>query len=159
MDRAGRLGLPLTIPQRVESARTGTNPSVICRVPSGWVVLCDLQFLSGYCILLPDPVVPSLNDLNRKGRSEFLCDMATVGDALMEVTGAYRINYAIAGNTDPYLHAHIVPRYLTEPDELRKGLPWSHPQAEIDALLFDYNRDKPLMERLCQVIENQLNRP
>jgi diadenosine tetraphosphate (Ap4A) HIT family hydrolase len=145
-----------TIPQRVEAARAGTNPTVICRVPSGWVVLCDTQFLSGYCILLPDPVVPSLNDLKRAQRAEYLCDMATVGDALMEVTGAYRINYAIAGNTDPYLHAHIVPRYLTEPEELRKGLPWSHPHAERDSMLFDYERDKPLMQQLRQAIEKRL---
>jgi diadenosine tetraphosphate (Ap4A) HIT family hydrolase len=82
--------------------------------------------------------------------------MAMVGDALLEVTGAYRINYAIAGNTDPFLHAHIVPRYLTEPEVLRKGLPWSHPQAEIDSVLFDYDRDKPLMEILCQAIEKHL---
>ena len=145
-----------TIPQRVEAARAGTNLTVICRVPSGWVVLCDTQFLRGYCILLPDPVVPSLNDLKRAQRAEYLCDMATVGDALMEVTGAYRINYAIAGNTDPYLHAHIVPRYLTEPEELRKGLPWSHPHEERDSLLFDYERDKPLMQQLRQAIEKRL---
>ena len=145
-----------TIPQRVEAARAGTNPTVICRVPSGWVVLCDTQFLRGYCILLPDPVVPSLNDLKRAQRAEYLCDMATVGDALLEVTGAYRINYAIAGNTDPYLHAHIVPRYLTEPEELRKGLPWSHPHEERDSLLFDYERDKPLMQQLRQAIEKRL---
>ncbi len=144
-----------TIPQRVEAARAGTNPTVICHVPSGWVVLCDTQFLRGYCILLPDPVVPSLNDLNRTQRSEYLCDMATVGDALLEVTGAYRINYAIAGNTDPYLHAHIVPRYMTEPEELRKGLPWSHPHEERDSLLFDYERDKPLMQQLRQAIEKR----
>src|SRR4030042_3722085 len=143
-----------SIPERVESIRAGTNPPLICRVPSGWVVLCDLQFLSGYCILLPDPVVSSLNDLNRIQRAEYLCDMALVGDALMEVTGAYRINYAITGNTDPYLHAHIVPRYLSEPDELRKGLPWSHPQAEIDSVLFAFDRDKPLMQPLCPATQN-----
>jgi len=148
--------LPPTIPQRVEAARAGNNPALICRVPSGWVILCDLQFLSGYCILLPDPVVPSLNDLNHQGRSGFLSDMALVGDALIEVTGAYRINYAIAGNSDPYLHAHIVPCYLSEPDEYSKGLPWSHPQAEIDSLLFDLARDKSLMEKLRHAIEFKL---
>jgi diadenosine tetraphosphate (Ap4A) HIT family hydrolase len=79
-----------------------------------------------------------------------------VGDALLEVTGAYRINYTIAGNTDPYLHAHIVPRYLTEPEELRKGLPWSHPKEEMDSLLFDYERDKQLMQLLRQAIEKRL---
>lgn len=129
---------------------------MICCVPSGWVVLCDTQFLSGYCILLADPVVASLNDLSRLKRTEFLSDMVTVGDALLEVTNAYRINYAIAGNADPYLHAHIVPRYMSEPEELRKGLPWSHPHSERDSLLFDYEHDKPLMDRIKQAIESRL---
>ncbi len=44
--------------QRVEMARAGTNPTVICRVPSGWMVLADEQFLRGYSLLLPDPLVP-----------------------------------------------------------------------------------------------------
>lgn len=150
------MSMSITIQERVDTARAGTNPTVICRVPSGWVVLCDTQFLSGYCILLADPVIASLNDLSRLKRAEFLSDMVTVGDALLEVTDAYRINYAIAGNTDPYLHAHIVPRYMSEPEELRKGLPWSHPHSERDSLLFDYERDKSLMDRIKQAIESRL---
>ncbi len=148
--------MPATIPQRIEAAWAGSNQTVVCRVPSGWVVLSDMQFLSGYSILLADPVVRSLNELNQAKRVEYLCDMALIGDALMEVTGAYRINYMIAGNSDPYLHAHIIPRYLSEPEELRKGLPWSHPQAEIDTVLFDPSRDRALMSRLKQAIENRL---
>jgi diadenosine tetraphosphate (Ap4A) HIT family hydrolase len=144
-----------TIPQRIETAREGTNPTLICRVPSGWVVLCDMQFLSGYCILLADPPVSTLNDLDRARREQFLSDMTTVGDALTEVTGAYRINYAVAGNTDPYLHAHIVPRYLTEPEALRKGLPWSYPKTDIDTIRFDFERDKPLMEQLRKAIQKR----
>jgi hypothetical protein len=46
------------IHQRVEAARAGTNPTVICQMPSGWAVLCDNQYLRGYTILLSDPVVP-----------------------------------------------------------------------------------------------------
>ena len=148
--------MPISIPERVENARAGTNPTVICAVPSGWAVLCDTQFLSGYCILLADPVVPSLNELSLPKRAEFLSDMATIGDAILEVTGAYRINYAIAGNTDPYLHAHIVPRYMSEPEEFRRSLPWSHPHAERDTLLFDYGRDQQLMLRLSQAIKQRL---
>ena len=148
--------MPDTIPQRVEAARAGTNPSLICRVPSGWVVLCDMQFLRGYCILLSDPVVPSLNQLNRLQRAEYLCDMAMVGDALMEITGAYRVNYAIAGNSDPYLHAHIIPRYMTEPESIRKGLPWSYPKSIIEASMFDVKRDQELIRQLNQAINKRL---
>ena len=115
--------MAITIPDPIAAARAGTTPAVICRVPSGWTVMCDMQFLRGYTILLADPPVASINDLDRLKRAEYLCDMALVGDALLEVTGAYRINYGIMGNSDPFLHAHIVPRYLTEPENLRTGLP------------------------------------
>jgi diadenosine tetraphosphate (Ap4A) HIT family hydrolase len=142
--------MPENFPDRVEQARNGTHPALICHLSSGWVVLCDLQFLRGYCILLADPIVRSLNDLSQFKRSEFLCDMALVGDALTEVTGAYRINYAIAGNSDPYLHAHIVPRFMSEPESMRKGLPWSYPQSTMDANLFDYERAQELIQQLKQ---------
>ncbi len=80
---------------------------VICRVPSGWAVLGDTQFLRGYSLLLPDPVVPDLNTLSKIQRAEFLHDMTVLGDALLEVTGAARINYEILGNSEPALHAHV----------------------------------------------------
>ena len=114
-----------------------------------------MQYLRGYSILMPDPVVESLNDLDRAQRAEYLCDMALVGDALMEVTGAYRINYAILGNSDPVLHAHIVPRYRNEPDELRNRLPWAYPQEIINATMFDYEHEKDLMKEIAAAIQTR----
>jgi diadenosine tetraphosphate (Ap4A) HIT family hydrolase len=145
-----------TIIERVDQARAGTNPALICHIPTGWVVLSDMQYLRGYCILLADPIVPSLNDLNRIQRAEFLCDMAMVGDALIEVTRAYRINYAIAGNTDPYLHAHIIPRYMTESVDYRTSHPWSYPASTMQATLFDIERDQDLIRQIKQSIEKCL---
>jgi diadenosine tetraphosphate (Ap4A) HIT family hydrolase len=144
------------IHKQVESARSGSNPTVICRVPAGWVVLANVQFLRGYSILLPDPVVASLNALDQIRRAEFLCNMTLIGDALIEVTGAYRINYAIMGNQDPALHAHIIPRYMTEPEEIRKGSPWSYSKEIIDSTIFDYERDKDLILDLASEIQKQL---
>ncbi len=39
----------------------------------------DVQFLPGYCLLLPDPVAPSLNDLDVEARATCLLDMARIG--------------------------------------------------------------------------------
>ena len=78
----------MSVAKQVDSARAGVEHALICQLPSGWVVLCTMQYLRGYCILLPDPVIPSLNDLTRQQRITYLCDMSTVGDALLEVTGA-----------------------------------------------------------------------
>jgi diadenosine tetraphosphate (Ap4A) HIT family hydrolase len=112
------------ISQRVEMARNGTNDKVICRLTSGWVVMGDVQFLPGYCLLLPDPVVPSLNDLDAEARATYLLDMARIGDAVLQATGAVRMNYEILGNSEPELHCHLFPRYATEPEEKRKMPVW-----------------------------------
>jgi diadenosine tetraphosphate (Ap4A) HIT family hydrolase len=145
----------MSVAKQVESARAGLEPALICQVSSGWVVLCRMQYLRGYCILLPDPLVPSLNDLTQQQRATYLCDMAIVGDALLEVIGAYRINYAIMGNSDQALHSHIVPRYLTEPDRFRENTPWSYPQEIMDSTLFDYDRDKDLMLQIHDAIRKR----
>jgi diadenosine tetraphosphate (Ap4A) HIT family hydrolase len=112
------------IADRVELARRGANPAVVCRLPSGWVVIGDVQVLPGYCLLLADPIVPSLNDLADARRAEFLRDMTTLGDAILQVTSAERINYEILGNSEPELHSHLFPRYATEPPELRQLPAW-----------------------------------
>jgi diadenosine tetraphosphate (Ap4A) HIT family hydrolase len=112
------------IAERVELARTGKNPWVITRLPSGWAVMGDVQFLPGYCLLLADPVVPSLNDLSIEARGQFLQDMVKIGDAILKATNAFRINYEILGNSEPELHAHIFPRYMSEPDEKRRMPAW-----------------------------------
>lgn len=112
------------IADRIALARSGNNPWVISKLPSGWAVMGDVQFLPGYCLLLADPVVPGLNDLSLMLRIQFLQDMARIGDALLNSTDAYRINYEILGNSEPELHAHIFPRYMRETEERRRMPAW-----------------------------------
>ena len=112
------------ISERVEMARRGENPWVIAKMRSGWAVMGDVQFLPGYCLLLSDPVVPSLNDLNGADRVQFMQDMTTLGDVLLKVTDAFRINYEVLGNSEPELHAHIFPRYMSEQAESRRKPAW-----------------------------------
>jgi diadenosine tetraphosphate (Ap4A) HIT family hydrolase len=58
-------------------------------------------------------------------RAQFLSDMALVGDAVMAATSALRINYAMFGNLEPALHAHVFPRYADEPAATRTAQPWA----------------------------------
>jgi diadenosine tetraphosphate (Ap4A) HIT family hydrolase len=109
----------------VDLCRAGAQPGSVARLGSGWVVLGGRQVLRGYCLLLPDPVVPDLNALAAAARTQFLADMTQVGDALLAVTGAIRINYAVFGNLEPALHAHVFPRQRTEPDDIRTLQPWA----------------------------------
>ena len=144
------------IHRNVEACRAGTFAPLICRVPSGWAVLCDMQYLRGYTILLPDPVVPDLNALERAARAAYLLDMSIIGDALIKVTGAYRINYAIMGNSEPALHAHIIPRFMDEPARYRQNQPWFYPPEVMNGTPFDPVRDAQLAAQLRAAIQRHL---
>src|SRR6201993_4481600 len=59
--------LPATPPQGW-AAREGREPRVIARLFSGWALFGERQFLRGYALLLPDPVVPTLTALGAQER-------------------------------------------------------------------------------------------
>ena len=113
---------------RIESARAGTNPTVLAKMPGAFAVIGDTQFLPGYCVLLvDDPTINRLTDLPKNKRLEFLDSMDSLGQAIETACrsldpGFRRMNYEILGNTDAYLHAHLFPRYDWEPPE-QVGLP------------------------------------
>src|SRR5690242_20021856 len=111
------------IHRRVNEARAGRDDSVLARLASGWAVFGRQQFVEGYLLLLPDPVVPHLNALTGTQRAQFLQDMSWLGDALLRTLNPVRINYAIFGNVEPALHAHVVPRFTTEPEAMRTQHP------------------------------------
>ncbi len=76
-------------------------------MPSGWAVLCDVQFL-------------------------------------------------ILGNLEPALHAHIIPRYLTEPEDLRKGPAFFYDEEFRNSIRFDRERDQELLEQIAAAIQARL---
>jgi len=144
------------IHREVEQARNGVHPRVVCRTGSGWVVLAPSQVLLGYCLLLPDPVVHSLNDLPEHGRARFLLDMAHVGDAVTRVCKPLRLNYAMLGNQEQALHAHIIPRYAHEPEHLRGASIWSYHPAQWNdpAHAFDKARHAELIAKLREDLQS-----
>lgn len=113
------------IHRRVEALRAGRERTLVARMASGWAVMGDPQLLPGYSLLLPDPVVAQLNDLQGRARTQFLADVAALGDAVLAATGATRINYAVFGNVEPALHAHVIPRFADEPSRQARQQPWA----------------------------------
>jgi diadenosine tetraphosphate (Ap4A) HIT family hydrolase len=114
---------------------------------SGWLVIGDVQPLPGYCVLLADPVVESINTLDRARRTQYSLDVIQAGDALLAVTDAYRINYETLCNGEPALHTHIIPRYLAELDEKRRRLAWiAYDWAT--SRPFDVVHDGPFVQRM-----------
>jgi diadenosine tetraphosphate (Ap4A) HIT family hydrolase len=144
---------PTAIHRMVERCRADDYPAAVVRLRSGWVIMGERQVLTGYCLLLPDPVVPHLNALPSEARGQFLADMAMVGDALLDVTSALRINYAIFGNVEPALHAHIFPRQSTEPEATRSAQPWALDWNA--APVFSAERHGELKRRIAAAIQRR----
>jgi hypothetical protein len=75
---------------RIGSALRGDNPTVLARMPAGFAVIGDVQWLPGYCVLLADdPSVTRLSDLPRSARLEFLDSMERLGDAVEQIDVAF----------------------------------------------------------------------
>ncbi|MFF0890524.1 HIT family protein [Streptomyces sp. NPDC003456] len=119
---------------RVGSALRGENPTVLRRLEAGFAVIGDVQFLPGYSVLLTDdPAVQRLSELPRGRRLEFLEGMDRLGEAVERACrrlepGFRRVNLEILGNTDPFLHAHVWPRYDWEPADLVRRPVWLYPR-------------------------------
>lgn len=134
------------IHKRVSECQAGTYPKSIARISSGWVVLGDVQFLRGYSLVLPDPVVPDLNQMAENARVNLMREVTLLGDVLLEVTQARRINYEILGNLEPALHVHLFPRFDDEPEHLRLKPVWFYDWD--NAPPFDEARDRSLMDEI-----------
>ena len=109
-------------------------------------MLGDPQVLRGYCLLLPDPVVPHLQALAPELQQAFMADMVRLGRSVYEELSPVRINYALFGNVEPALHAHVIPRYPDEPADLIKAHPWAYDWSA--APVFDPLRDGCLLQAL-----------
>jgi diadenosine tetraphosphate (Ap4A) HIT family hydrolase len=118
---------------RIGAASRGENPTVLTRMETGFAAIGDVQFLPGYCVLLiDDPAITRLSDLPIQRRMAYLADMDRLAEAVERVCGRrdprfLRVNLEILGNTDPYLHAHVWPRYEWEPEEIVKKPVWLYP--------------------------------
>ncbi|WP_432142921.1 diadenosine tetraphosphate hydrolase [Streptomyces sp. bgisy084] len=119
---------------RIGAALRGENPTVLRRLDSGFAAIGDVQFLPGYSVLLVDgPQVQRLSDLPKHKRLSFLSDMDRLGEAVertcRRLDPAFRrVNLEILGNTDPFLHAHVWPRFDWEPADLVGAPVWLYPR-------------------------------
>jgi diadenosine tetraphosphate (Ap4A) HIT family hydrolase len=146
-----RYSAAMTPAERLQTLAEGRQPAMIARMSSGFAVMGDTQFLPGYSLLLAYPMVEQLTDLPRAGRLAFLGDMATLGEAVKRATGCRRVNFSIYGNLDPFLHAHVWPRYAHEDPAYRTLPPFLYPPALRDDPLvaFRVSAHGPLQERIA----------
>ncbi|MEU1820275.1 diadenosine tetraphosphate hydrolase [Streptomyces roseifaciens] len=146
---------------RIGTALRGENPTVLRRLAAGIAVMGDVQFLPGYSVLLIDePGIQRLSDLPKPKRLAFLADMDQLGEAVEQACQRLdpefrRVNLEILGNTDPFLHAHIWPRFEWEPAELVGKPVWLYPP---DRWRDEQFRLGPQHDVLRTAIGNELDR-
>lgn len=104
---------------RIGSALRGENPTVLRRLPAGFAVMGDPQWLPGYCV-------------PKAKQTEYLQSMALLGSAVERACADQdeaflRVNLEILGNADAFLHAHVWPRYGWEPTSIVKRPVWLYP--------------------------------
>ena len=111
------------------------DPSFLGRLPGGFAVFGDPQFLPGYSLMLPnDPEATRLTDLPADARRAYLTGVDLLAEAVEIACAAHdpafrRVNIEILGNTDPHLHCHIWPRYEWEPADIVLGPVWLYPES------------------------------
>lgn len=130
------------------------------QLAAGFAVIGDVQFLPGYSVLLVDePDVQRLTDLPRPKRLSFLSDMDHLGEAVERVCrrtdpAFRRVNLEILGNTDPFLHAHVWPRFEWEPSDAVGRPVWLYPQERWSDEQFKLG---PQHDALRDAISNELD--
>ena len=154
----GAIGTTGAISARVARIRAGEDPQLLARMPSGWAILGKYQphEVRGACMLLPDPVVPSPNDLAPAERAAFFTDLVLLGDAVLEVTGAERINYLVLCNQVPELHGHCIPRFASEDPGLRLQGPFEAYDFGTAPVADARGRDRELHAALAETLERLL---
>ncbi|MBT5831143.1 MAG: hypothetical protein HOH77_13225 [Candidatus Latescibacteria bacterium] len=67
---------------------------------------------------------------------------------MIKVLSPSIINYAILDNYDRALHAHIHPRYDSEPEETRHRNAYIYATRNTPPIPFDYDRDLELIQSI-----------
>jgi diadenosine tetraphosphate (Ap4A) HIT family hydrolase len=77
----------------------------------------------GRCLVVFDKHKEHLEDLSDFELSYFMRCVTKVGQAVKEIVGAKRMNYSVLGNAVPHVHAHVIPRFETDPNPNQS--PWN----------------------------------
>ena len=126
---------------RIDWIKRGENPYFVEELETGYVVVGDHQFFTGYTLLLAKWHLRELHDLDWPRRIRFLQDMALTAEAVSNAFAPRKLNYELLGNADEHLHWHIFPRYSDDPNPM-------NPVWEIDRRLTRSDESRPTPEQL-----------
>lgn len=96
--------------QRTQAIEEGTNPYFVKELETGYVVIGDHQYFTGYTLFLSKTHATELHHLPQDIKKTFLWEMALVQEAVAYAFDADKMNVELLGNGDAHLHWHIFPR-------------------------------------------------
>lgn len=123
---------------------------------SSYLEIAHSQMLPGYLIQFSKIKYNQLNDMPFEERRIYLNEMSMVGDAILKVTNADRINYEILGNHHNVVHTHIFPRYSWEEEKYRIGPVYYYDRDEWDKNQYKYSSERH--QELFKAIQDELKR-
>jgi diadenosine tetraphosphate (Ap4A) HIT family hydrolase len=133
-DNDPKAGLP-HVPSPSHSTKGLEHPRKIADLEVSTAVLREnSQYYRGYTILFLRHHAVELWDLDPETRQKFMGEANQVAQALAKTFKPLKMNYALLGNTNPttdYLHWHLRPRRLTDPNPKRPIWDENFPAPEI----------------------------
>lgn len=100
--------------------------------PLGSVGCCDVGLYDdarfpGRLLVSYRPHMDHFDEMSDGALIDFMTTIRTLSRLLRDITSADRVNVAILGNTEPHVHAHLIPRIAHREPEPRKS-PWDDPR-------------------------------
>lgn len=107
---------------RISLINNNKNPYFVKEMKTGYVVIGDNQYFSGYTLFLCKKHVNELHQLPVDFKNIFLSEMSVVSEAVYNAFDADKMNIELLGNGDSHVHWHMFPRHFN--DSPIKGPVW-----------------------------------
>lgn len=105
----------LVMPDGCPICQRGEPLDVLAELPASWATGGTEAALPGYVCVVSRTHAVEPFQLPDVERAAFWDDAMRVARAVMAVTDAVKMNYAIYGNTIPHVHMHLFPRHRDDP--------------------------------------------
>lgn len=83
----------------------------------------------GRCILALNAPYTALEDVPVGTLTGFMRDVQVASAAIKKATDAERVNVSILGNREPFIHAHLIPRFPAD-ERYPDRSPWDDPRIK-----------------------------
>ncbi len=91
--------------------------------------LFEDQFFPGWTVLIFKDHRTELFQLTQKERGALMEEVSRAGEVLTKIFDVRKINSELLGNQVPHIHWHVIPRLISDPDQLNPV--WSVPHEPV----------------------------